>query len=181
MAARCADDAGAVDAGAEQLNVTTLICANRRYQILDTELQRLWFTRQPRHGRGAILAVANQLGGARAWSRRAVQHSADTGELVSQLRHALAEPGPHIDPDGVVKLRLEIRGWNSEVRGQRSERPPSARKSAHWSLVTCHSPRLRRSCTLSCSIRRSCQLLASKLKTRSNRISLLMALRRSPW
>lgn len=81
----------------ENLNVTTLICANGRYQILDTELQRAGLRAGPALSAMTDLtnppinwvSVGHGLGVPSSTARTA-------DELVSQLRRALAEPGPHL-------------------------------------------------------------------------------------
>jgi acetolactate synthase-1/2/3 large subunit len=82
----------------EQLDITTVIFANRSYAILNLELQR---TGAPVTGQTArslldlsrpdldFVALAAGLG---VPASRAVT----TAEFAAQLRHALAEPGPHL-------------------------------------------------------------------------------------
>jgi acetolactate synthase-1/2/3 large subunit len=81
----------------EQLDVTTVIFSNRRYAILDLELQRV----DAAAGAAArslfdlsrpdldFTALARGMGVPAA-------RAADAGEFADQLRRALAEPGPHL-------------------------------------------------------------------------------------
>lgn len=82
----------------EGLNVTTVICANQRYRILEAELDRAG-VRQP----GPAAAGLTSLGGpAPDWTSLAGGFGmsavwATTGsELVDALKRAHAEPGPHL-------------------------------------------------------------------------------------
>lgn len=82
----------------EGLNVTTVVCANQRYQILDAELERAG-VRQP----GPAAAGMTGLGGPTPdWTSLAAGFGvpgiwATTGEeLVDALRRAHSEPGPHL-------------------------------------------------------------------------------------
>lgn len=82
----------------EGLDVTTLICANRRYRILQAELARAGVT-EP----GPVARGLTDLGGpALDWVRLAegmgvpATRATTAEELVAQLRTALAEPGPHL-------------------------------------------------------------------------------------
>jgi acetolactate synthase-1/2/3 large subunit len=81
----------------EQLDITTVIFSNRRYAILDLELQRVDATA----GGAArslfdlsrpdldFTALARGMGVPAA-------RAADAGEFADQVRRALAEPGPHL-------------------------------------------------------------------------------------
>ena len=82
----------------EQLDITTVIFSNRRYAILDLELQRVGAAAGGAAARSLFdlsrpdldfTALARGMGvpGARA---------ADAGEFADELRRALAEPGPHL-------------------------------------------------------------------------------------
>ncbi|MDQ2755871.1 MAG: acetolactate synthase large subunit [Actinomycetota bacterium] len=82
----------------EQLDVTTVICDNRAYAILDGELARVGAARDGERARRLLdltgpaldfVALATGMG---VPARRA--RSAE--ELVDHLRWALAEPGPHL-------------------------------------------------------------------------------------
>ncbi len=82
----------------EQLDVTTVICDNGAYAILDGELERVGAARDGLRARRLLdltgpaldfVALATGMG---VPARRA--DTAD--ELVDQLRWALAEPGPHL-------------------------------------------------------------------------------------
>lgn len=82
----------------ENLNVTTVICANSRYRILEAELGRAG-VQQP----GAAATSMTSLGGPQAdWCSLAngfgvAATRASTGkELLDALRRAYAEPGPHL-------------------------------------------------------------------------------------
>jgi acetolactate synthase-1/2/3 large subunit len=82
----------------EELNVTTVICANSRYQILETELRRAGVTHPgpAASGMSRINApVADWVSLATGLGVPAVR--ATTGdELVRALHEAYAEPGPHL-------------------------------------------------------------------------------------
>jgi acetolactate synthase-1/2/3 large subunit len=82
----------------EQLDITTVIFSNRRYAILDLELQRVGAVAGGDAARSLLdlsrpdldfAALARGMGvpGARAGS---------AGEFAAELRRALAEPGPHL-------------------------------------------------------------------------------------
>ena len=82
----------------EQLDVTTLICNNRRYRILQVELARAGIT-EP----GAKARSLTSLGNPEIdWSRMAAGMGVpavrveSAGDLVTQLQRALAEPGPNL-------------------------------------------------------------------------------------
>ncbi len=80
------------------LNITTLICSNRRYNILKLELERAGITSPGPHIR-SILDIDNPPIGwpklAKAMGVAAV--SVDTAEeLAKHIELALAEPGPHL-------------------------------------------------------------------------------------
>ena len=82
----------------EGLDVTVLVCANRRYNIIGYELYRAGLSEPGPNARGLVelspppldfVAIATGMG---VPATRAT--TAD--ELVTQLRNALAEPGPHL-------------------------------------------------------------------------------------
>ncbi|MDI2032241.1 acetolactate synthase large subunit [Saccharopolyspora sp. TS4A08] len=82
----------------ESLNVITVICSNSRYRILDQELQRAGID-DP----GAAAASMTSLGDpALEWQAVArgfgvpAQRATTGEELLAALRHAHAEPGPHL-------------------------------------------------------------------------------------
>jgi acetolactate synthase-1/2/3 large subunit len=82
----------------EGLNITTLICSNRRYQILRMELARAGNT-SPGHYANALTDLSNPpidwVGVSRGLGVPAV--SANTAEgLIRELGRAQAEPGPHL-------------------------------------------------------------------------------------
>ncbi len=82
----------------EQLDVTVLLCANRRYAILRTELARAGVD-QPGHASRTLTDLGDP---AIDWSRLARAYGvpasrATTAEqMVQRLEAALAEPGPHL-------------------------------------------------------------------------------------
>ncbi len=82
----------------EQLDITTVIFSNRRYAILDLELQRVGAAAGGDAARSLFdlsrpdldfAALARGMGVPAA-------RSADAGEFADELRRALAEPGPHL-------------------------------------------------------------------------------------
>lgn len=82
----------------EGLDVTVLVCSNRRYNIIGYELYRAGLSEPGPNARGLVelspppldfVAIATGMG---VPATRAT--TAD--ELVTQLRNALAEPGPHL-------------------------------------------------------------------------------------
>jgi acetolactate synthase-1/2/3 large subunit len=82
----------------EQLDVTTVIFSNRRYAILDLELQRVGAAAGGAAARSLFdlsrpdldfAALARGMGVPAA-------RAADAGEFADELRRALAEPGPHL-------------------------------------------------------------------------------------
>ena len=82
----------------EQLDITTIICNNRSYAILDGELERVGAASDGQRARQLLelrrpdldfVALATGMG---VPASRA--HTAD--ELAEQLQRALAEPGPHL-------------------------------------------------------------------------------------
>ena len=82
----------------EELNVTTLICNNRRYRILQVELARAGVTEPGRKAR-SLTSLANPeiewAGVAAGMGVPAVR--VETAEaLCTQLERALAEPGPNL-------------------------------------------------------------------------------------
>lgn len=81
----------------EGLNVTTLICANASYRILQVELHRAGISPGP-----ASSALTDLGGPAPDWVRLSegfgvpARRAATAGELLEALAIALAEPGPHL-------------------------------------------------------------------------------------
>jgi acetolactate synthase-1/2/3 large subunit len=82
----------------EQLDVTTVIFSNRRYAILDLELQRVGAVAGGEAARSLLdlsrpdldfTALARGMGVPAA-------RAASAGEFAGELRRALAEPGPHL-------------------------------------------------------------------------------------
>jgi acetolactate synthase I/II/III large subunit len=82
----------------EQLDVTTVIFSNRRYAILDLELQRVGAVAGGEAARSLLdlsrpdldfTALARGMGVPAA-------RAASAGEFAAELRRALAEPGPHL-------------------------------------------------------------------------------------
>jgi acetolactate synthase-1/2/3 large subunit len=82
----------------EQLDITTVIFSNRRYAILDLELQRVGAAAGGGAARSLFdlsrpdldfTALARGMGVPAA-------RTADAGEFADELRRALAEPGPHL-------------------------------------------------------------------------------------
>jgi acetolactate synthase-1/2/3 large subunit len=82
----------------EGLNVTTLLCSNRRYQILDIELRRAGVEQigdKARNLIGLDKPALDWVSLAKGMGVRAV--AVETAEaLVQALEIALAEPGPHL-------------------------------------------------------------------------------------
>jgi acetolactate synthase I/II/III large subunit len=82
----------------EGLNVTTLLCSNRRYHILDVELRRAGVEQIGDKARtliGLDNPALDWVSLARGMGVRAV--AVETAEaLVQALEIALAEPGPHL-------------------------------------------------------------------------------------
>jgi acetolactate synthase-1/2/3 large subunit len=82
----------------EKLNVTTLICNNRRYRILQVELARAGVTEPGRKARSLTSLGNPEIN----WSQMAVGMGVpavrvETAEdLVAQLRRTLAEAGPNL-------------------------------------------------------------------------------------
>jgi acetolactate synthase I/II/III large subunit len=82
----------------EGLNVTTVICANSRYRILEGELRRAGID-EPGKAAASMTSLAEPTV---AWTAVArgfgvPSSRATTGpELLDALRHAHAEPGPHL-------------------------------------------------------------------------------------
>jgi acetolactate synthase-1/2/3 large subunit len=82
----------------EQLDITTVIFSNRRYAILDLELQRVSAAAGGAAAQSLFdlsrpdldfTALARGMGVPAA-------RTADAGEFAGELRRALAEPGPHL-------------------------------------------------------------------------------------
>jgi acetolactate synthase-1/2/3 large subunit len=82
----------------EQLNVTTLICNNRRYRILQVELARAGVTEPGRKARSLTSLADPEIGWTRIASGMGIPAvRVDTAEaLMTQLERALAEPGPNL-------------------------------------------------------------------------------------
>jgi acetolactate synthase-1/2/3 large subunit len=82
----------------ESLNVTTVICANSRYQILEAELRRAG-VEQPGSAASGMTSLRgpepNWTSLAAGFGVPAVQANTAT-ELITALRKAHAEPGPHL-------------------------------------------------------------------------------------
>jgi acetolactate synthase-1/2/3 large subunit len=82
----------------EQLNVTTLICNNRRYRILQVELARAGVTEPGRKARSLTSLADPEI----EWSRMAAGLGVPAvrvetaEELCAQLERALAERGPNL-------------------------------------------------------------------------------------
>ena len=81
----------------EGLDVTTVIFSNRRYAILDLELQRVGAAA------GGDAAAACSTCPAPTWTSALARgmgvpavRAASAGEFADELRRALAEPGPHL-------------------------------------------------------------------------------------
>lgn len=82
----------------EQLNITVLVCANRAYRILQTELQR-----SGNHEPGpAALSMTNLSSPELDWTKLAAGMGLPavrvtrSEELVTELKRALSEPGPSL-------------------------------------------------------------------------------------
>jgi acetolactate synthase-1/2/3 large subunit len=82
----------------EQLDITTVIFSNRRYAILDLELDRVGATGTGKAARSLLDLSAPSIDFTALAAGLGVPASrADTaGELAEQLQRALAEPGPHL-------------------------------------------------------------------------------------
>jgi acetolactate synthase-1/2/3 large subunit len=82
----------------EGLNVTTLICSNRQYQILDIELRRAGVEQKGEKARSLIGLDNPPLDWVSLAKGMGVPGVAvETAEgLVKELEIALAEPGPHL-------------------------------------------------------------------------------------
>jgi acetolactate synthase-1/2/3 large subunit len=82
----------------EGLNVTTLLCNNRRYRILQVELARAGVTEPGRKARSLTSLAEPEIEWARIAAGMGVPAvRVETAEaLCSQLERALAEPGPHL-------------------------------------------------------------------------------------
>lgn len=82
----------------EGLNVTTLICSNRQYQILDIELRRAGVEQKGAQARNMIALDNPALDWVSLAKGMGVAATAvETAEgLVHELEIALAEPGPHL-------------------------------------------------------------------------------------
>ena len=82
----------------EGLNVTTVLCSNRRYQILDVELKRAGVEEAGEKAKSMIeldRPALNWVNLANGMGVSAVR--VETAEaLVKELEIALAEPGPHL-------------------------------------------------------------------------------------
>ena len=82
----------------ENLNVTTLICNNRRYRILQVELARAGVTEPGRKARSLTSLANPEIDWAKIAAGMGVPAArVDSAEmLTSQLERALAEPGPNL-------------------------------------------------------------------------------------
>lgn len=82
----------------EHLNVTTLICNNRRYRILQVELARAGITEPGRKARSLTSLADPEIEWAKLASGMGVPavRVDSAGALVTQLERALAEPGPNL-------------------------------------------------------------------------------------
>jgi acetolactate synthase-1/2/3 large subunit len=82
----------------ESLDVTTIICANRTYRILQIELMRSGVTEPGRAGRSLTDLGEPQLDWVHLASGMGVSaaRAEDADTLVRELERALAEPGPHL-------------------------------------------------------------------------------------
>jgi acetolactate synthase I/II/III large subunit len=82
----------------EQLNVTTLICNNRRYRILQVELARAGVTEPGRKARSLTSLANPEIEWASVAAGMGVPAvRVETAEaLCTQLERALAEPGPNL-------------------------------------------------------------------------------------
>lgn len=82
----------------EQLDVTVLLCANSRYEILRTELARAGID-QPGHASRTLTELGDPT---IDWGRLAQGYGVPTSrattaeQMVQRLQAALAEPGPHL-------------------------------------------------------------------------------------
>ncbi|HXZ88762.1 MAG TPA: acetolactate synthase large subunit [Candidatus Binataceae bacterium] len=82
----------------ERLNVTTLICNNRRYRILQVELARAGITEPGRKARSLTSLADPEI----EWAKLAAGMGVpavrvdSAGALVTQLERALAQPGPNL-------------------------------------------------------------------------------------
>jgi acetolactate synthase I/II/III large subunit len=82
----------------EQLNVTTLICNNRRYRILQVELARAGVTEPGRKARSLTSLANPEIDWTKLASGMGIPAvRVDTAEaLMTQLERVLAEPGPNL-------------------------------------------------------------------------------------
>jgi acetolactate synthase-1/2/3 large subunit len=82
----------------EQLNVTTLICSNRRYRILQVELARAGVNEPGRKARSLTSLANPEIDWTKLASGMGIPAvRVDTAEaLMTQLERALAEPGPNL-------------------------------------------------------------------------------------
>jgi acetolactate synthase I/II/III large subunit len=82
----------------EELNVTTLICNNRRYRILQVELARAGVTEPGRKARSLTSLANPEIEWASVAAGMGVPAvRVETAEaLCTQLERALAEPGPNL-------------------------------------------------------------------------------------
>ena len=82
----------------ESLDVTTIICANRTYRILQIELLRAGVSQPGRAARHLTHLGEPQLDWVRLASAMGVPaaRAEDATTLVRELERALAEPGPHL-------------------------------------------------------------------------------------
>jgi acetolactate synthase-1/2/3 large subunit len=82
----------------ESLDVTTIVCANRAYRILQIELARAGVAEPGRAARGLTDLGTPALDWVQLASGMGVPavRVADAECLVRELRRAVAEPGPHL-------------------------------------------------------------------------------------
>jgi acetolactate synthase-1/2/3 large subunit len=82
----------------EHLNITTLICSNRRYRILEAELARAGITEPGRTARSLTSLAQPEIGWAKIANGLGVPAvRVETAKaLVTHLEKALAEKGPNL-------------------------------------------------------------------------------------
>jgi acetolactate synthase-1/2/3 large subunit len=82
----------------ESLDVTTIICANRTYRILQIELMRSGVMEPGRAARGLTHLSEPALDWVKLASGMGVPaaRAEDAETMVRELKRALAEPGPHL-------------------------------------------------------------------------------------
>jgi acetolactate synthase-1/2/3 large subunit len=82
----------------EHLDVTTLICNNRRYRILQVELARAGISEPGRKARSLTSLAEPEIDWSRISSGLGIPavRVESAGELMTQLERAIAEPGPNL-------------------------------------------------------------------------------------